>query len=215
MIRSTSDFVLLRFDKRLSERLCYEECRRIGDFPYHPVNEVPGMATGVSPAGFTIPPPDLVQAIALAAERDADCVGYLLDALAKTTAGSWLATEPVRLPRDFLLGLGASFRLTLWEAAGIQVHRDAGLPSARDAFLDVFRSFTDPAAASRTDGLWFRVCLLSVKYLAWTGPQDLSAELTLGDMKEDEEDALVNAVAKLLWTHRHDSTTLNRNGGIE
>jgi hypothetical protein len=156
---------------------------------------------------LTLPdlPPDLIRAVAQEGARDAVRVAHFLDALAQTPAGQSLGQRPVRLPADFLLGLGAALRLLLWERNGIRVHLDAGLPPARDALRDVFRSVIDPEVAARTATLPSRVSALFVDRFAWTGRLELEADVTLG---EAQEEALLDALAEFLWVHRPGQRTL-------
>src|SRR4051812_6170692 len=94
----------------------------------------------VTPCPLPLPdlPPDLTHAVARDAARDADRVGLSL--------GARGLAPPLPLPAAFLLGLGAALRLLLWEQQGLDAHRQAGLPPARQALRDVFR-----AAAGQAD----------------------------------------------------------------
>lgn len=157
------------------------------------------MATFPSPIDLSTLPADLVRAVALDAARDAESVAHFLDALGKTSVGRWLSQKPVRLPANFLLGLGAALRLLTWEQQGIQVHREAGLPSAREALRDAFHAVTDPEAATRTQRLTARVLRLFVEHFAWNGRLELDAEVTLG---EAEEELVLDTLADFLWAHR-------------
>src|SRR5437868_5648101 len=90
-------------------------------------------------------PPELIERVADQAARDAQLAANILD-----EAG--LAPSPggVRsFPAEFLLELGAAARLLAWESAGLELHRQAGLPAAREAlqmaFRDAARRLADPA----------------------------------------------------------------------
>lgn len=154
-----------------------------------------------APAPFDLPnfPSDLVLAVARSAERDAELIGLFLDTYSATPAGRWLVDRPMRLPAAFLLGLGASIRIALWERSGIHIHRAAGLPSAREALHDVLRSPLDPDAAARTASLPARVFGLFINHFAWSGCLELNADVTLG---EADEETLLEALADFLWAHR-------------
>jgi hypothetical protein len=139
-------------------------------------------------------PPHLIQAVIRDAEHTADRVGAFL-----TTLG---LQPPVRLPADFLLGLGAALRLLEWEQTGISLHLEVGLPPARQAMYDVVRVVTspaEPATAERARSLAGRVMDLSVERFAWAGQVELNADVTLG---EAEEELLLDALADFLWAHR-------------
>ncbi len=139
-------------------------------------------------------PPDLVQAAADEAERDADRVGLLL-----TTLG---LKPSIRLPVDFLLALGAALRLCHWEQNRIDLHLRAGLPPARQAVDEVFRTAAGnaaPGAAERSRNLADRVAALFVERFAWSGRAELGADLTL---EPADEDALLDGLADFLWANR-------------
>jgi hypothetical protein len=159
----------------------------------------PGMASSASPIDLARLPQELIVAVVHEGWRDADMVGHFLEALSQSTPWQWLARKPVYLPADFLLGLGAALHLHVWEWNGILVHREAGLPSAQEALLDVFQSLTDPESAAKTAQLPARVTALFMAKFAWTAPVELNADVTLG---EAEEEALLEALADFLWAHR-------------
>jgi hypothetical protein len=153
---------------------------------------------------FTSIPAALVRSVAIDAACDAHAVADFLDELADawrdTEVGAWLAQKPIRLPAEFLLGLGAALRLLAWEWKGIRVHRAAGLAAGRDALLDVFRSTTDAEAAARNQQLPSRVVALTCEVFAWAGQIELNVDVTLDPA--DEEPAL-EALADFLWSNRH------------
>jgi hypothetical protein len=160
------------------------------------------MAPTPSPLPLSDFPPELIRAVAQDAARDADLVGAFLDALGLAPAGRRPQDPPLRLPADFLLGLGAALRLLLWEQHGIEAHREAGLPPARQAIQDVFLAATgqaDPETAESARTLSCRVVALFVERFAWVGRVELAAELTLGPA---DEDALLEGLADFLWVHR-------------
>src|SRR3954451_7437938 len=160
------------------------------------------MAVTPCPLPLSDFPPDLIQAVARDAARDADRVGVFLDALGRPPAGRRPQDPPLGLPADLLLGLGAALRLLLWEQQGIDAHRQAGLPPGRQALRDVFRAATgqaDPEAAGRARTLPYRVLTLFVERFAWAGRPELGADLTLGPA---DEDALLEGLADFLWAHR-------------
>src|SRR3954462_3645470 len=88
------------------------------------------------------PPAEALAAVARDAERDADGVVALLDDLGFRRPGP--GDPPVRLPAQFLLGLGIAARLFAWESTGLTLHREAGIASAGDVLLDVVRRTARP-----------------------------------------------------------------------
>jgi hypothetical protein len=150
-------------------------------------------------------PPDLLQAVERDAADDADRVGQFLDALGLRPTGPGAARAPLRLPTFFLLRLGAALRLREWEQRGLRAHRDAGLPPADEALREVFRAAEAPeplaAKEQAATQLAGRVLAVFAERMAWDGRPLLGADLELG---EADEDALVDALAKFLWAHRHD-----------
>jgi len=148
------------------------------------------MAVAFSPPAHAFPP-ELVRAVAQDAARDADHVGGFLSALG--------LNPPRRLPADFLLGVGAALRLLRWEH---RVHLDAGLPPARQALHEVFRTATgqaQPDEAHRAQSLAGRVTALFVEHFAWVGRVELDADIVLG--QADPED-LLEVLADFLWACR-------------
>jgi hypothetical protein len=147
-------------------------------------------------------PPDLVQAIAQDAVADAHRVALFLDALGLRPTG---AGTPLKLPAFFLVGLAAALRLLSWEQSGLHVHRDVGLPSADEALRELAGAVVAPGSAALKEQvarqLLQRVLGVFIERLAWNGRALLEADLELG---EADEDALVDALADLLWSHRHD-----------
>jgi hypothetical protein len=163
------------------------------------------MAADFIPADLSTPL--LCSAVVSAARdgaRDAHAVigflNHLAHAWRDNEVGQWLSKKPVRLPAQFLLGLGAALRLVAWEIAGIQIHRTAGLPTAHEALLDVFRSVSDAEAAMRTHLLPTQVFALTRDNFAWAGQAELNADVMLD--AADEELAL-EVLADFLWENRH------------
>jgi hypothetical protein len=165
---------------------------------------VPGMAQQTPfPLDVTSLPPDLIAAVAQEAADDADRVGQFLDVLSENPVFSWWIQRPRRLPASVLLELmylGFALRLLIWEQCGLQVHRDAGLPPARDILRDVFLAPGDPAAAARIAQLPGQVMALFIQRFAWAGRRELGTAMVLDPA--DEEQAL-EALADFLWDHRY------------
>jgi hypothetical protein len=60
--------------------------------------------------------------------------------------------QQLPIPRGFLLELGATLVLELWERQGITAHLEAGLPTANDADADLARRFReDPSQFERIE----------------------------------------------------------------
>ncbi len=140
-------------------------------------------------------PADMVAAVAANAARDADYVGFFLSRLGLDATPE----RPRPLPARFLLHLGAALRLLIWEAQGFFVHRAAGLPEARQAIRDAFRSLADPGADPTELGV--SILRLAVECFAWHGPRDLNAHIALDQLAD--EDAALDALAECLWASRH------------
>lgn len=138
-------------------------------------------------------PAEMVTAVAAYAVCDAHCVGLFLSRLGIRGTPE----KPLSVPAGFLLHLGAAFRLLTWEAQGFYGHREAGLPEAEQAIRDAFLSLVEPAADP--SGLLVAVMRLSVERFAWSGLPELGADIILD---EAQEDALLEALADYLWTHR-------------
>ena len=103
------------------------------------------------------------------------------------------------MPARFLLHLGAALRLLVWEAQGFFIHRAAGLPEARQAIRDAFRSLANPGTDPTE--LCVTVLRLAVECFAWHGPRDLNADIALDQLAD--EDAALDALAEYLWAFRH------------
>jgi hypothetical protein len=141
----------------------------------------------------------LITRLAEQAARDADLA---LDILTRVGLGP-PPGEVRYLPATFLLELGAACRLLAWEVTGLTLHREAGLPSARDALRDAFWGAAalaaDPSAPDPGPSLSRAVFALAVDRLAWAGPAYLRAEVILDS---PDEDVMVEAMARFLWDHR-------------
>ena len=165
------------------------------------------MVASISPEVRREYPAELIQFAVAEAERDADEVATFL-------AAAGLAPPPGDtrgIPPGVLLDLGAIVRLRRWEAAGLAVHTEAGLPTA-DAALTRLVALLVAAASDRTvlatAGVLARsVFELTVNRFAWTAQPELGTDVVL---LADDEDALVDALAQFLWERRHDGRRPNR-----
>jgi hypothetical protein len=171
-------------------------------------------------------PPELIRYAAEEAERDAtDMAAFLAEAGVVPEPG-----RPIGVAPGILLDLGAVARLRRWEAAGITVHREAGLPTARAALHRVIgmllARFVDLATPG-TDGNFVRDVSRLVERLRASGG-DQAATAVAGDLHRAvarltltrfawaarpelgadvvldvrDDDALVETLAQFLWTHR-------------
>jgi hypothetical protein len=115
------------------------------------------------------------------------------------------------LPAAHLLDLGAAMRIAAWEEAGLDVHRQVGLPVARDAIclvlLSPLRANRVPDKAAPNPSLLTAVLRLLIERFAWSGCRDLGAEVVLDS---PDEDSLVEAIAQFLWAHRRLASTLDQ-----
>lgn len=158
------------------------------------------MATRIALPASLEPPAEALAAVVRDAERDADGVAALLDEFGFRRAGP--GDPPVRLPAQFLLGLGVVMRLATWESKGLFAHREVGIPSVTEVLQDVVRRTArlddvgpDPAVVM----LWLKVLDLSIGRFAWEGQSTLGADVLVGDA---DEDALLDALARLCWACR-------------
>jgi hypothetical protein len=163
------------------------------------------MATNTYPPSLSQYPPDLLDAVTRDAESDAERVFEFLDVIGVRPSGEGADGIPVKLPAYFLLRLAAALRLCTWEQKGLLIHQEAGLPSANDALRELGRSIAAPGPLQQekqaADQLSQGVLRVAMNSLAWGGRVYFDADLAVGDA---DEDRLVEAMADLLWAHRHD-----------
>jgi hypothetical protein len=142
---------------------------------------------------------EYIQALMIEAERQAVLVNTFLTTLSAAPGFRWLAKRPVALPEGFLFGLGSALRLSQWEAQGLAAYLGASLPSATEAVLDVFRAVLDEKARARTAKFIAELQRLYFSRFSWMASIELDADMLLGNSSED---ALVDAVADLVWKFR-------------
>lgn len=138
-------------------------------------------------------PAEMVAAVEADAARDAERVGLFLRRLGLQHTPE----KPLQLPAAFLLRLGDALRLLAWEAQGFFVHREAGLPEARQAIRDAFLSLNETGSDSTELGV--AILRLSIERFAWNALPELGADVVLDDAQED---ALLEALADFLWAQR-------------
>ncbi len=119
------------------------------------------------------------------------------------------AEGAIGLPIQFCVELAAILQLHAWEEAGLRGFLPADVPSCEEALTDlVHRTRTAPQDFTGAGGVQLAplVIFAWVTRFAWAAPNFLQADVVLG---QADEDALVDAMANLLWKHRHDSATKN------
>lgn len=138
---------------------------------------------------------ELLESWMLESSRDADRVIFFLEKLGYHASPE----RPISLPADFLLDLGAALRMWSWEQHGLRVHIDEGFPTAREALCDlllpVFGGQLGPSV-SPPGSLTRRVGWLFILRFAWSGLQELNADVTLN---KSDEDVLLEELADFLW----------------
>jgi len=107
--------------------------------------------------------------------------------------------KPIVLPRTFLLNLAAALRLIHWELLGLQVHLEAGLPRAEEAFLGVLNSLSGEPRGEGIE-LATAVLVLHIRQFAWDARSEWHASVALGSLDGDEA---LDALAEFLWARRH------------
>ena len=152
------------------------------------------MVTNQSPSSLARFPDELLTAVAIDGARDGDGVGIFLSYLGIRGTPE----KPVQLPREFLLDLAAALRLLVWEAQGFFFHIEAGLPEAQEAIGDVFRRLSEHDFVPTRISV--QVLRLFVERFAWTGQQNLGADMVLDELTDD---VALDALAEYLWASRH------------
>ena len=140
---------------------------------------------------------DLISIIAEGGERTCPATERLLGLMGFTRADD----EAVQVPVEFLFGLGIALRLYGWEMKGLRVHREAGLPAARELLAELLRrTHASGHGSLREFSAWLRPRFLAAaRRFATCGPRVLGAEVVMGDADEEE---LVEALARLCWACR-------------
>ena len=109
-------------------------------------------------------------------------------------------------PAGFLRELGAVVQLKLWEIEGVAEFLDEGLPTFAEAVADLTERierdphlFDDPSGST----LSRKVFLVWLKCFAWEAQPIFQTDVVVGEV---DEDTLLDAVAQLLWAHRHNKS---------
>jgi hypothetical protein len=115
------------------------------------------------------------------------------------------AEGAVGLPIQFCVELAAILQLKAWEKAGLRDFLPADLPSCEEALTDlIHRTRTAPRDFTVAGGSQLppMVIFACVNQFAWAAPNLLDADVVLSDGVD--ENLMVEAIAQLLWSHRHD-----------
>ena len=136
-------------------------------------------------------PSEMIAAVQVDAERQAEAVAEFVGTLGENLL------PPSRRTPHFLLQFAAALRLRRWEAEGFFFHREVGLPEADQAVREALAS-PNAGAADPTE-FCLAVLRLTLERFAWSGPRKLGVDVAV---KEANEDALLEALAEFLWTHR-------------
>jgi hypothetical protein len=147
---------------------------------------------------------ELIELIVREAMFMADLTAHFLERLGILPPPKERRENPVELPTEFLVELGAIVRLALWERAELRDRLDYGLPRAEHALADLFARFAGPVHEAQSGEVTSRlasdVLRVSLRRLAWGGPEELHADVVLD---EPDGEVLLEALADLLWEHRH------------
>jgi hypothetical protein len=111
--------------------------------------------------------------------------------------------ESGQMPPAYLLELGAILQLKYWESIGLRELLKVELPSAESALADFCRRVSRaPESFWKAEDSALSNTVLDA-YLAsvsWDAPELLNAEFIINAA---DEDRLIDALARLLWKHRH------------
>jgi hypothetical protein len=139
-------------------------------------------------------PEELCAAVALESEADADRVVLFMRELGYKPS----LDKPLYIDREVLLFFGAVLRLDTWERAGISIHRDRGMPSARELLMDAAQTMLKGTRPDGT-GLGHQVTKIFIYNFSWSARRHLDAPVLLDALDEDKT---LDAIAELLWSRR-------------
>lgn len=119
---------------------------------------------------------------------------------------AWGRKTPLPLPLEFLLELSAVIRIAVWQHAGLTDAMGAGFPAWQELLEQLLaRLFNDPTSFScdplrcpaplskRVTSLWFNHC-------SWTATSLVGTDIVVHAV---DEELLLDALADVLWKHRH------------
>jgi hypothetical protein len=145
-------------------------------------------------------PPEQVRYAGQCAEIDADRVIEFVRKLGIT----FFPEKPVRISKGLLLDFAAVLRMQSWEEAGIDVHRQAGLPSAEEAeiCLGILCWATGRGIPHiyKFGRLADKVFDLMWNRFVWEGLDLVGADVLLPPL--EDEDGMIEAIAEYLWNSR-------------
>lgn len=145
-------------------------------------------------------PPEQIHCAAICAAEDAARVVAFIDAAGLRDS----ANKPFPFPPQFLLDLGAAFRLLTWEQLGIRLPPELGLPCGRDALLELLHRRTNTIADSRVAEPFGRLARavfeVSTTHFVWNAKIADQADVRM--VSDDQEEPFLTALAKVLWNHR-------------
>ena len=156
-----------------------------------------------------------IRAVTRNATRQADLTAVALKATGLFASSEGGRPDWSRLPPGYLLELGSTLQIGLWERQGLLPHLDSDLPSFREAAQTlVDRAVKGPAEFGGADAtpLCRRVTQVYLNRFAWDAPELLDAEVVLGDADEDD---FVDLLAEFVWTRRHELEHLVRGDKLE
>lgn len=148
--------------------------------------------------------PALITAVIRHSELAADITAECLSRLRARMIDEGLLAEdsPLRLPGAFLMELGAIGQLSLWEHQGLRDLLPPEIPTVAEATAELYRRASAvPEEFQLLSGATLapRVRQVYLEHICWAAPEMLTANIVVG---ETDEDALVEAVARLLWHNR-------------
>jgi hypothetical protein len=151
-------------------------------------------------------PPSLIAASAQRGWLMAGVAIQHLEALGILPSKEERRKKPVRVSPHILMELSAALCLGAWEDGGLCQLLEEDSSSAYSVMDESVAKLTaDPGAFARLDGLpplIDKLFDLWVKRFAWSGLEDLNADVVL-DLSESDEEGLLKDVAEFLWNHRH------------
>lgn len=158
-------------------------------------------------AGSQLLAEQIIEGFAFNGRFNANLVGHFLEANGLIPPRTARGRQPISFPREFLLDLAGVLRLALWEHLGLSDRLPADLPNAAEALAELFQRWS--ANLPKVTNAPSRAVLRRVLHtwfsrFAWSGLEELNADVVLDDAKEQ---ALLEALADFLWEHRHAGQT--------
>lgn len=116
---------------------------------------------------------------------------------------SFSQENPLRVPFEYMLDLGAVIQIGTWERLGLSFHIEAGLPSFSEAKTQLAIN-TNRADYVPVDGLCDAVVRVAMSELSWNAPALLGTEFLIESGTDDDE--FVEVMADFLWRNRQTET---------